>query len=109
MPEKSSRFPFVTPSGVLTCPGGCAEGALCIWAGSGWAGTEVKVALSSGEAELNSVVKELPHVLEWIMFVGSLFIEENTVFRVDASACEDILRRRGAWKVKNLSANSIPS
>lgn len=73
-----------------------------------WAKTQANVALSSGEAELNSCVKGLVEGVGLFNLYNELF-EERLPFRisVDASACKGMLLRTGAGKIKHISTKQL--
>ena len=75
---------------------------------SHWSKTRSKVALSSGEAELNGAVKGISELLG----VLGLAIElcdppRSLTLQTDASACRGMLLRRGAGRVKHLSTKQL--
>merc|ERR1711873_311871 len=66
-----------------------------------WSKTQSNIALSSGEAELNSSVKAISESLGVIHLYDALFHERlETNVHVDSSACKGMLLRSGAGKVK---------
>ena len=73
-----------------------------------WSKTQANIALSSGEAELNSSVKAISEGLSVIHLYEELFHErlESNV-HVDSSACKGMLLRAGAGKVKHLSTKQL--
>ena len=75
-----------------------------------WSKTQLNVALSSGEAELNASVKALSET------IGLKLIMEETVsplcvvpvsLHVDASACKGMLLRHGSGRVKHLATKQL--
>ena len=73
-----------------------------------WSKTQSNIALSSGEAELNSSVKAISECLGIIHLWDELFHERlNTNVHVDSSACKGMLLRSGAGKVKHLSTKQL--
>ena len=88
----------------------CSGGAILL-AGvplSFWSKTQSNIALSSGEAELNSCVKAISECLSVIHVWEEMFHEglEASVY-VDSSACKGMLLRSGAGKVKHLSTKQL--
>ena len=62
------------------------------------------MALSSGEAELNSAVKGVSEAIGLQELIKEVFDVHLAVrLNVDASACRGILLRQGAGKVKHLT------
>ena len=88
----------------------CSGGVMCL-AGmpiAFWSKSQSNIALSSGEAELNSSVKTLSEML------GVIGVWEEVFGRVlpstlhtDSSACKGMLLRAGAGKVKHLSTKQL--
>ena len=73
-----------------------------------WSKTPSNIALSSGEAELNSSVKAISEGLSVIHLYDELFHERlETNVHVDSSACKGMLLRAGAGKVKHLSTKQL--
>ena len=73
-----------------------------------WSKTQSNIALSSGEAELNSSVKAISEGLSVIHLYDELFHERlETNVHVDSSACKGMLLRSGAGKVKHLSTKQL--
>ena len=73
-----------------------------------WSKTQSNIALSSGEAELNSSVKAISEGLSVIHLYEELFHERlETNVHVDSSACKGMLLRAGAGKVKHLSTKQL--
>ena len=73
-----------------------------------WSKTQSNIALSSGEAELNSSVKAISESLGVIHLYDELFHEQlETNVHVDSSACKGMLLRAGAGKVKYLSTKQL--
>ena len=73
-----------------------------------WGKTQLSVALSSGEAELNSAVKGVSEL------IGFAELIQETLGRcccirlhTDASACKGMLLRQGCGKVKHLSSRQL--
>ena len=87
--------------------GGCLmHGMHCI---GHWSKLQNNIALSSGEAELNSAVKGLSELLaisqlmEEVMGGGGIPVELMT----DANACRGILLRKGAGRIKHLATKQL--
>ena len=75
-----------------------------------WSKTQLNVALSSGEAELNASVKALSET------IGLKLLMEETLnalrvvpvsLHVDASACKGMLLRHGSGRVKHLATKQL--
>ena len=73
-----------------------------------WSKVQSNVALSSGEAELNSAVKGVSEAIGLKELIQEVF-DINLAVRidVDASACRGILLRQGSGKVKHLSTKQL--
>jgi len=72
-----------------------------------WSSTQATVALSSGEAELNSIVKigsEMLGIKGMLVECGHNMVG---VIRTDSSAASGIAHRRGCGKVKHLEARQL--
>ena len=73
-----------------------------------WSKTQSNIALSSGEAELNSSVKALSETLGVSNLWHELFGRElETSLHVDSSACKGMLLRAGTGRVKHLSTKQL--
>ena len=73
-----------------------------------WSKTQSNIALSSGEAELNSSVKAISECLSVIHLWDELHHEKlNASVYVDSSACKGMLLRSGTGKVKHLSTKQL--
>ena len=88
----------------------CSGGVLHI-AGvpiSFWSKSQSNIALSSGEAELNSSVKAMSEMLGIMNLWEELFMWPlNAVLHVDSSACCGMLLRSGIGRVKHLSTKQL--
>ena len=73
-----------------------------------WSKTQSNIALSSGEAELNSSVKAMSECLGVMHLWEDVFgqVLPATV-HVDSSACKGMILRAGAGKVKHLSTKQL--
>ena len=73
-----------------------------------WSKTQSNIALSSGEAELNSCVKTISEMLGIINLWDELFGEHLcATLHVDSSACRGMVLRSGTGKVKHLSTKQL--
>ena len=73
-----------------------------------WSKTQSNVALSSGEAELNSGVKGLSELLGmYNLIVETLRVNPLLELYTDASACKGMLLRHGVGRVKHLSVKQL--
>ena len=73
-----------------------------------WSKTQSNIALSSGEAELNSSVKAMSECLSIINLWEELFHQKlPATLHVDSSACKGMLLRAGTGKVKHLSTKQL--
>lgn len=73
-----------------------------------WSKVQSNVALSSGEAELNSAVKGVSEAIGLQELIKEVFdINLAVRINVDASACRGILLRQGSGKVKHLSTKQL--
>ena len=72
-----------------------------------WSRVQSTIALSSGEAELNSSVKGISEIIGIINLSAELGFTWNVRHRVDATACKGIMIRTGAGKVKHLSTRQL--
>ena len=121
------------PRGILEIQGGGDMKVLAVWTDSDWAGDVVSrrscsggslqlggstvhhwsklqanVALSSGEAELNSAVKGISEAIGLKELMQEVLgVSPEITFHVDASACRGILLRQGAGKVKHLTTKQL--
>lgn len=88
----------------------CSGGVLFI-AGvpiSFWSKSQSNIALSSGEAELNSSVKAISELLGVMNLWEELFsCQLEASLRVDSSACRGMLLRSGTGRVKHLSTKQL--
>lgn len=70
--------------------------------------TQSNIALTSGEADLNSAVKSVLEVVLVLHALSELFPEDQgVILSVSASACKGILLRSGKGKVKHLSIKQL--
>ena len=73
-----------------------------------WSKTQSNIALSSGEAELNSCVKAISEALGVVHVCDELLnIQFEVSVHVDSSACKGMLLRSDAGKVKHLSTKQL--
>ena len=73
-----------------------------------WSKLQSNVALSSGEAELNSAVKGVSEAIGLQELIKEVFDVHLAVrLNVDASACRGILLRQGSGKVKHLTTKQL--
>ena len=73
-----------------------------------WSKVQSNVALSSGEAELNSAVKGVSEAIGLKGLVKEVLnIDLSVRLNVDASACRGILLRQGSGKVKHLTTKQL--
>ena len=72
-----------------------------------WSNTQPTIALSSGEAELPSIVKGATHSLGFQSVANDLGFRLHTNLWADATAAIGICRRRGLGKVRHLSCADL--
>ena len=73
-----------------------------------WSKTQANIALSSGEAELNSSVKAVSECLCVMNLWEELFNQTlPAALHVDSSACKGMILRAGTGKVKHLSTKQL--
>ena len=73
-----------------------------------WSKSQSNIALSSGEAELNSSVKAISETLGVINLWEELMKSQlHSTVRVDSSACKGMLMRSGSGRVKHLSTKQL--
>ena len=73
-----------------------------------WSKTQSNIALSSGEAELNSCVKAVSECLGVVNLWEELFDQTlPSRIHVDSSACKGMVLRAGSGKVKHLSTKQL--
>ena len=88
----------------------CSGGVMCL-AGmpiAFWSKSQSNIALSSGEAELNSSVKAISEIIGIMNLWEELFGSPlKSTLHVDSSACKGMLLRVGAGKVKHLSTKQL--
>ena len=72
-----------------------------------WSSTQATVALSSAEAELNSIVKSGSEAIGIKNMVGDCGREMKIIVKTDSSAANGITHRRGCGKVKHLEARQL--
>lgn len=89
-----------------SCSGGCIQcngGALCHWSETQW-----HVAMSSGEAELNSAARGISEGKGDVSVLKERVVEDRSTFQgVDARAYKGLLLRTGAGKAKHLSTKQF--
>lgn len=121
------------PRAVMEVPGGGDLKFLHVWTDSDWAGDvgtrrscsggslqlggatlqhwskmQANVALSSGEAELNSAVKGISEAIGLKELLEEMVdVSPEITLHVDASACRGMLLRQGAGKVKHLTTKQL--
>ena len=73
-----------------------------------WSKLQANVALSSGEAELNSAVKGISEAIGLRELLREILQVTVTIrIHVDASACKGMLLRHGTGKVKHLTTKQL--
>ena len=73
-----------------------------------WSKLQSNVALSSGEAELNSAVKGVSEAIGLQGLIKEMLDVHLAVrINVDASACRGMLLRQGSGKVKHLTTKQL--
>jgi len=72
-----------------------------------WSSTQASVALSSGEAELNAIVKGLSEAIGVTNLIRSCGGRTRCTIRTDSSAANGIVHRRGCGKIKHLEAKQL--
>jgi hypothetical protein len=72
-----------------------------------WAKTQSTIALSSGEAELNGLVKAISEVIGVFELLAEIYTPKKIIINTDASAARGMLLRRGSGKVKHLTAKQL--
>ena len=72
-----------------------------------WSSTQANGALSSGEAELNAIVKGATEGLGIYNLIGSCGQVNSIRLETDSSAASGIVRRRGCGKMKHLEAKQL--
>ena len=72
-----------------------------------WCKAQSNIALSSGEAELNSSVKGLSAVLGGYELMHELGFNQKIVLETDASACKGMLLKSGSGRVKHLTTKQL--
>ena len=74
---------------------------------SHWSSTQATVALSSGEAELNAVIKAGSEGLGIVHLFKDLGTEKDGEIKTDSSAAHGIAHRLGSGRVKHLEARQL--
>ena len=69
--------------------------------------TQANVALSSAEAELNAAVKIITECCGIRNFGKEMGLDFSVDIKIDSSAAQGILTRRGAGKIKHLEAKQL--
>ena len=73
-----------------------------------WSKTQSNVALSSGEAELNSAVKALSEMIGLRLLLSEVSGSVSSLsLHVDSFACKAMLLRQGAGRVKHLAVKQL--
>ena len=73
-----------------------------------WSKTQSNIALSSGEAELNSCVKGISELIGmYNLIVEIMRVNPKRKLCTDASACKGMLLRHGVGRVKHLSVKQL--
>ena len=72
-----------------------------------WASTQATVAPSSGEAELNAIVKGASETIGILNMMRACGLEIHGCIQTDSSAANGIAHRRGCGKVKHLEARQL--
>ena len=72
-----------------------------------WSSTQSSVALSSGEAELNALVKAMSESLGVLNMMAQMNHIITCEVSTDSSAARGIVLRLGAGKVKHLEARQL--
>ena len=74
---------------------------------SHWSRTQQVIALSSAEAELNSICKAAQEGLAAKHLGEELGGESELIIQTDSSAARGVIRRQGAGKVKHLQGRQL--
>ncbi len=72
-----------------------------------WCKMQGRVALSSGEAELNAAVRGLSEGIGVVELMGELGMNVKINLLTDASVCRSTLLRKGRGKVKHLTTKQL--
>ena len=72
-----------------------------------WSSTQATIALSSGEAELNALVKGASEALGIVNLFSDLDVVMTSELKTDSSAAAGIANRLGNGKVKHLEARQL--
>lgn len=72
-----------------------------------WSKTQATIALSSGEAELNGLVKAISEGLGVQELMAEIYVDKKMHVKTDASAARGIVLRRGAGRIKHLTAKQL--
>ena len=72
-----------------------------------WSKLQATIALSSGEAELNSAVKGTSELIGFKEMLTDFNQELKMELITDASVCKSILLRQGCGKIKHLSTKQL--
>ena len=72
-----------------------------------WSSTQTNVALSSGEAELNAIVKGAAEMMGMRNMTKSCGEKNHLKLKTDSSAASGMVHRRGCGKMKHLEAKQL--
>ena len=72
-----------------------------------WSSTQTSVALSSGEAELNAIVKGASEMIGILNMARACGRKVDGAIFTDSSAANSINHRRGCGKIKHLDAKQL--
>ena len=72
-----------------------------------WSKMQANIALSSGEAELNSAVKGVSEIIGVKFLCDEMLVPLKMTLKTDATVCKSILLRHGTGKIKHLSTKQL--
>ena len=72
-----------------------------------WSKTQLVVAMSSGEAELNAVLKGSSEGLGVATMMSELDFHMKVKVKTDSSACVGMTHRQGVGRIKHLEVKSL--
>ena len=74
---------------------------------SHWSKCQATIAFSSGEAELNAIVKGASEMIGVRELMKAIGITTKPVMYTDASAARGMILRKGAGKIKHLTTKQV--
>ena len=73
-----------------------------------WSKIQSNIALSTAEAELNSMVKAMSESIGILHLMHEIFTQKPRIrIYTDATACKGIVLRHGSGKIKHLSTKQL--